>query len=149
MTTWHEALVNGQAYTRFKHYTIPDRKGNSGVSHDRLSLSSTSSAYDSSIASPTSDPGSPVPDDYPVVDRSHSRKPYSPLMENKSTSPPKSARKPRRDGEKEPARRDRRQESRSKSPSKKLRSTSKNLRNYNADREAKEEYLASRSPPDH
>lgn len=145
-TTWQEALESGQVYTRFKHFIIPARKGNSGASPDRLSSSSSSSAYDSSIPSPTSDPGSPVPDDYPVVGHVHRRKSYSPSMENKSTSPPKSARKPH-DEEKSP-RRGRRQETRSKSPSKKLRSTSKNLFNYNADREAKEKYLASRSPLD-
>lgn len=142
--TWHEALENNQAYTRFQNYTIPDRKGKSGVSHDRLSSSSAGSAYDSGIASPTSEPGSPVPNDWVPVDQLHRKKPYSPSMENEFASPPKSMRKPR--DEKSP-RRGRRQETRSKSPSKKLRSTSKNLRNYDADKEAKEEYLAARSPP--
>lgn len=163
-----KVLAKESVYTRFKNFhgphpatrgpnpasTMPANDDdpspdldNDGYpeSHDCLS-SPTDSAYDSVIASPTSDPGSPVPDDFSVVNL-HRRKPHSPWKENESTSPPKSMRKPR-DEEVKSARRDRHQETRSKSPSKKLRSTSKNLLNYNADREAKEEYLAARSPPD-
>ncbi|GAB7334487.1 hypothetical protein MBLNU13_g06478t1 [Cladosporium sp. NU13] len=91
---------------------------------------------DSIIAPPTSEPGSPVVNDFILVDQIHRKKPYSPSMENEFASPPrKTRRQPRRD-EEEPARKDGRRDTPSKSPSKKV--------GYNADRDTKE-YMAARS----
>ena len=91
---------------------------------------------DSFIAAPTSEPGSPVANDFVPVDQIHRKKPFSPSMENEFASPPRKTRiKAHHDGEETPARRGGRQETQSKSPSKKV--------NYSADRDAKE-YLAAR-----
>ena len=92
---------------------------------------------DSLIAPSTSRPGSPVANDFVPVDQIHRKKPYSPSMENEFASPPrKTRRQPRRD-EETPTREDGRQDTPSKSPSKKV--------GYNADRETKE-YMAARNP---
>jgi hypothetical protein len=86
---------------------------------------------DSAIASPTSEPGSPVVNDWVPVDQIHRKKPHEPSMENEFASPPsKTQRHLRRDEQKEElSQKDRCQDTRSNSPSKKVR---------NADRDAKE-----------
>jgi hypothetical protein len=96
---------------------------------------------DSVIAFPTSEPGSPVANDFVPVDQIHRKKPYAPSMENEFASPPRKPRtKARHNEEETPAQNDERQETRSKSPSKKV--------SYNGDRDAKE-FLVARNLPGH
>lgn len=92
---------------------------------------------DSSIASPISEPGSPVANDFVPINQIHRKKPYLPSMENEFASPPRDPRrKPRRDEQGESARKDGSQETQRKSPSKKI--------SYNADRDTKECLVARR-----
>ena len=96
---------------------------------------------DSIIACPISEPGSPVANDFVPVDQIFRKEPYSPSMENEFASPPRKPRtKARHNEEETPAQNDERQETRSKSPSKKV--------SYNGDRDAKE-FLVARNLPGH
>ena len=97
--------------------------------------------FDSSVTSVGSDLKSPVVNDFVAINQKHRKKPNVPSMENDFASPTKKTRrKPRHNRQRMPVRKDGRQDTRGNSSSK--------LRNHNADREAKEKALVTRSPPD-
>ena len=155
---WERELSRGECYTRFEGWhrrqwplaVAPTTSTSSGFCNSdpdsdpdespRGPLSpSAGSAHDSALASPTSDPGSPVANDFIPLDQTHRKKPTGPSLENEFPSPSgKTRRTPRRSEQEEPAQEDGRQDSRKQSPSKKLRS-------YNVDRDDKEEYLSAKS----
>lgn len=132
-------LNSDQAQKKRKPTTMKESKRN--LTAAPVSSHSLLRRRDSGIAFPTSEPGSPVANDFVPVDQIHRKKPHAPSMENEFASPSRKPRtKARHNEEETPARNDERQETRSKSPSKKV--------SYNGDRDAKE-FLAARNLSGH